>query len=148
MTQNNQHEGVLRSRIIQVGRDFRSPSNSSASSKSASKVDQVAEDRVQKFWKSPTVVMLQPLWRLVPVLDCSTCRLIQQPNKGLYGWYLSWAILSRQNMESRAGCGQYLLGAQHLPKKTLRPTKGAGELVFQAFAQVQNTSTMLGPREA
>lgn len=51
-------------------------------------------------------------------------------------------------MESRTGCGQYSLGAQHLPKKTLRPTRGAGELVFQAFAQVQNTSTMLGPREA
>lgn len=46
---SKQHKGVLRSRIIEVGKDFRSPSNPSTSSKSASKVDQVAEDLVQKF---------------------------------------------------------------------------------------------------
>lgn len=85
MSQNNLHKGVLRSRIIHVGRDVRSPSNPCISSKLDSKGDQVAEGHVQKFLKPPRTVMPQPLWRLVPVLDRSTCRLIQQPNKGIYG---------------------------------------------------------------
>lgn len=37
----------------------------------------------------------------------------------------------------QAGCRQYLLGAQHLPKKT-EAYKGAGNVLFKALVQLQN----------